>query len=159
MVHELHKLGYQRLRIVPGMAPSGVYWRVGITTIHNVLSNNGAMCNDFGIMARYTTGMDNRYFDWEDAKTDTATQLAAKFVDRFPDIARDGKGRDWEYAGWYVEMLGFAELDAFPVAYDDWIDEKPSYLTRKGDRTLPYPPPGFAIARPDWDVPPDLVAP
>jgi hypothetical protein len=27
MVHELHKRGRQRLRIVPTMAPSGLHWR------------------------------------------------------------------------------------------------------------------------------------
>jgi hypothetical protein len=31
MVHELHKAGYQLLRISPGLSPSGIHWRCPIT--------------------------------------------------------------------------------------------------------------------------------
>jgi hypothetical protein len=34
MVGELHKLGYQRLRVMPHMAPSGTYWRCTIASIN-----------------------------------------------------------------------------------------------------------------------------
>jgi hypothetical protein len=36
MVHELHKAGYQRIRILPYLSPSGAYWRCTITTSDNV---------------------------------------------------------------------------------------------------------------------------
>jgi hypothetical protein len=42
MVAELHKLGYQRLRIAPGMSPSGAYWRCLITPVTNILTSHGA---------------------------------------------------------------------------------------------------------------------
>jgi hypothetical protein len=35
MVNELHKLGYQRLRIVPRMSPSEMHWRYSVTYIGN----------------------------------------------------------------------------------------------------------------------------
>ena len=31
MVHELHKAGYQRIRIVPGISGSGMHWRCSVT--------------------------------------------------------------------------------------------------------------------------------
>ena len=39
----------------------------------------------------------------------SARQLAVAFLERFPEIARHGQGRDWAYAGWLLEVLGQAE--------------------------------------------------
>lgn len=140
MVHELHKRGYQRLRINPGLAPSGLYWRCSIIPAVNPSSAGGARA-EAQTFARYTTGMMNRYFDWDDAASDSAAQLAEKFVARFPALAAAGVGSDWRYAGWYVEMLGFAERGHLPIAYADWYGDAPPYLARDGDRLLPFPPP------------------
>ncbi len=147
MVHELHKAGYQRLRVVPGLSPSGCYWRCSITPVTNILKTHGTAMREDKDVARYTTGVQNKYFDWEDAQKDTARQLAVKFMERFPDIAQRGIGRDWEYVGWYIEMLGFAERGHLPIAYADWYGEKPSYLAKDGERELPFPPPGEAEPR------------
>lgn len=146
MVHELHKAGYQRLRICPGLAPSGSYWRCAITPVTNVLQSNGALiAKEKEDAAHYTSGQTNEYFEWTDAKTDNAKELAEKFLKRFPKIARKGLGQDWEYVGWYVQMLGLAEKGEFPTACADWYDEPdPRWLpTTKGFNSgLPMPPPG-----------------
>jgi hypothetical protein len=143
MVHELHKLGYQRLRIVPGMSPSGMHWRCSVTHTGNILAAHGAMMRIEGEAAHYTSGQGNAFFDWEDARRDTARQLAGKFLERFAELAAKGRGLDWSYAGWYVQMLGFAERGALPVAYADW-DEEPDRdcLPTIGnpDEALPMPP-------------------
>jgi hypothetical protein len=148
MVHELHKLGYQRLRIVPGMSPSGCHWRCSVTHIGNILKAHGAMYQHFDRdMAHYSSGQMNEYFGWLDAHQATVRQLAARFLERFPEIARQGHGLDWSYAGWYVQMLGFAERGAFPVAYADWYhDPDPRWLptTARTDSGLPMPPGGEA---------------
>lgn len=148
MVHELHKLGYQRLRIAPGMSPSGCHWRCSVTHAENILKTNGAFMKEWNDeCAHYSSGQENAYFDWEDAKHDTARQLAAKFLERFPGIVRKGQGVDWAYAGWYVQMLGFAERGAFPIAYSDW-DERPDPqwlpTTERVHSGLPMPPAGEA---------------
>lgn len=148
MVHELHKQGYQLLRIMPGMSASGVYWRCTITPKQNILRTHGAMARDFDADAvHYSSGQENQYFGWSDAMQDTARQLATRFLARFPAIADKGKGRDWEYAGWYVEMLGLAEQGSLPVAYADWSGKPdPRWLpTMQGfDSGLPMPPGGDA---------------
>ncbi len=147
MVHELHKRGYQRLRIMPGMSPSGAHWRVNITPKSNILRSHGAMALDFDRQsAHYTSADSNTYFGWQDAQGDTARDLAAKFLERFPELAAAGQGSDWEYAGWYVEMLGMAEKGALPISYDDWYSKPPTnrLTTTNSGILIPMPPPGEA---------------
>ena len=69
----------------------------------------------------------------------------------------DGKGADWAYAGWFIEMLGLAECGWFPIVYADYdLDESHGLvLTHPGREpegrkpTLPLPPPGEA-EDPGW---------
>src|ERR1700722_1371360 len=85
MVGELHKRGYQKLRVMPFMSPSGHAWRcwIGLDTLF--YRNHGAYLSDAGceedqsisLSARYTTGA-HHYFDWQDADKDDARTLADK---------------------------------------------------------------------------------
>ena len=64
-----------------------------------------------------------------------------------PEICEKARLRDWEYAGWYVEMLGFAERGEMPVALADWgeCEPDPRFIETLGSPKglrLPAPPPG-----------------
>lgn len=130
------------------MSPSGCHWRCSVTHAGNILESHGAMSCDFDRdSAHYTSAQDNEYFGWKDARHDTVQQFAAKFIERFPEIARLGQGMDWPYAGWYVRMLGLAERGAFPIAYADSFGEPAAGCLPTTDRTdsgLPLPPGGMA---------------
>ncbi len=153
MVHELHKLGYQGLRIEPALAPSGGAWRCAVSHVENVRRDRGArFVDDARDVARYTTGQDNTYFGWKDASGDSVKRLAQRFLERFPEICEKARLRDWEYAGWYVEMLGFAERGEMPVALADWggSEPDPRFIETLGSRhglCLPAPPLGKAEHR------------
>lgn len=121
MVLELHKQGYQRIRISPGLGRSNNRWQCAVTHAANIQKTHGALLEmnpEDDHIAYYTTEASNQYFGWNDAKTDNPRQLAEKFVQRFPIIVALGRGRDWEYIGWFVSMLGVAESGCLPVAYD-----------------------------------------
>lgn len=112
MVHELHKAGYQRIRMLPYLAPSGCYWRCAITFADNIADDGFNIVDedyDRRLVAPYTTGDENRYFGWNGAATMSARELAARFIQEFPLIAERGAGRDWMYAGWVTDVLGRAE--------------------------------------------------
>lgn len=122
MVCELHRMGYQRLRIMPYEYP--IAWRGEIGPRSLFRKDNGAL---FGINkdeispAGYTSASENEYFGWTDAKKDDAKALALKFIERFPEIAEAGKGRDWEYAGWLVELMGVLERSGgLPVMFTEY---------------------------------------
>ena len=150
MVGELHKLGYQQLRIVPGVAPSGMYWRCNITPASNILKSNGALPRDFQDAAFYSTADENVFFGWTDATHASARALAGLFLERQPRLAERGHGQDWSYAGWYVQMLGLAEQGWLPIAYQDGhTDPVPGFMATTGHTLdehflLPMPPGGLA---------------
>lgn len=146
MVTELHVRGFQRLRIVPGMSPSGCHWRCSITPVANISSQHGAriVCEN-ALRVHYSSSQERHYFGWDDATHATPSQLANIFIKRFPEIVEAGRGSDWLYAGWYLEMLHLTYPDSFPIAYADWeIPE--DYLMSVGGRSeakIPLPPPGL----------------
>lgn len=127
MVQELHKVGYQLLRVVPGMALSGCYWRRHVTSADNIRGNGWEPKDWEHGIALYTSGDEDRYFGWSDATGKSARQLAGLFLERFPAIASKGAGWDWCYAGWYVNMFGAAEAGEFPVYFADYEFEIPVF--------------------------------
>lgn len=152
MVHELHKRGHQRIRICPGVAPRGADWRCTVTHAGNILKSHGGVALDIhSDTIHYGAVQDAEYFGWRDARSDTVVKLADRFLERCPEIARVGLGRDWPYVGWYVEMLGLAERGAFPIAYHPsygpidtgWL---PTTVLEPWAR-LPMPPGGEAESR------------
>jgi hypothetical protein len=106
------------------------------------------------MVARYTSGQDNHYFDWNDAEQDDVRSLANKFLDRFRRLADFGKGWDYPYAGWYQRLLWLAEAgwlpvvlrDYNPVSYDrvplDDVRPKEWHVDKDETPILPLPPPG-----------------
>ena len=66
------------------------------------------------LVARYTSGAGNHYFDWDDAASDTARSLADKFLQRFDSLTQCGRGWDYPYGGWYERLLGYAESGWIP---------------------------------------------
>jgi hypothetical protein len=149
------------------MSPSGMHWRCWIGPRELFYRNHGAILLEkasaipedaaaqaTALVARYTSGMDNRYFDWTDAEADDARAIADKFPDRFGLLASSGRGWDYAYAGWYLRLLGLAEAgwlpcvmsDYNPVAFDrvPLDDMRPAEWRRPSEEApvLPMPPPG-----------------
>ncbi len=139
MVHELHKAGYQRLRVSPGLSPSGMHWRCPMTCASNV-EDDGFTLRDWrpesGLVCAYTSA-DPGYFGWKGADSLSARELAARFLDAYPRLTALGAGRDWTYAGWLTELLGVVEqgeTGRYPVFYAD-------YPLDLDAQSVPRPPP------------------
>lgn len=123
MVAELHLRGYQRLRILPYIAPSGIAWRCAIAPAA-LFSEDGLRLDEsgeFGVTTvTYTSASVAEYFNWSDAKYETPSGLARQFIKRFPQVVAPAKGSDWTYVGWFIEMLGLTYPSRFPYAFADW---------------------------------------
>lgn len=85
MVGELHKRGYQRLRVMPYFGSTGA-WRCEIAPVVLFHQNNGAVHTELDgpsdqqttLIARYSGADDNHYFGWDDAVSDDARSLVDK---------------------------------------------------------------------------------
>lgn len=139
MVHELHKAGYQLLRISPGLSPSGIHWRCPITCAANVKPDGFSVINSdtaSGLFVPYTSA-EPGCFGWADAEHMVARELAARFLSEFQPLAQAGFGRDWPYAGWLTEVLGVVErgnTKEYPIFYAD-------YPLDPDVQSVPRPPP------------------
>ena len=132
MVGELHQMGCAGLRIYAGMSPSGMYWRVEIST-HE--------CTE---IVRYSSGERNRYFGWDDAENDTPHDLALKFCERFPALVRKAEKAPSNYAVWYAEMLRRTAPLGILRQYSDWDDDYstslPVIMVEAAPILVPLPP-------------------
>ncbi len=139
MVHELHKAGYQRLRVSPGLSPSGMHWRCPITCASNMEPDGFTIREarvESGLFAAYTSA-DPGYFGWANVDGCSARELAARFLQAFPKLAELGFGRDWAYTGWLTEVLGVVEQGAtghYPIYYADFPVDLDA-------QSVPRPPP------------------
>lgn len=129
MVHELHKAGYQKLRISSGMSPAGTHWRCHITPASNIGPDGWEVLNWMHDVVSYSTGDEDRFFGFEDGPGKSARQLADMFSSRFPEIMERAEGQDREYVGWYVDMLGAAEHGRLPIFFADYeLDPVPGEM-------------------------------
>jgi len=131
MVSELHRLGFQHLRIMPYEYP--LAWRLCVAPRDRFSKRNTAYIPDLvndGQTALYSSASENEYFGWEDARNDDARMLADKFIERFPQIASRGRGRDWTYAGWLSELVGHLERgESLPFVMSEYFEPAPEDLT------------------------------
>jgi hypothetical protein len=88
-VGELHKRGYQQLRIAPGMAPSGMYWRCGVAPASNIPAANGARLADWDGLARARSKTSIWGYTWPGSRVDglpvqsqPVQSLATVFIER-----------------------------------------------------------------------------
>ncbi len=68
-----------------------------------------------------------------------------------------GLGRDWAYAGWYVEMLGLAERGCLPIAYADWYpgEQDERWLTMTCSQHAPAELRDARLPLPPGEAPPE----
>ena len=142
MVRVLHRQGYERLRIYPGMSPSGCYWRceflpseMTFKVIQIRTMDPESRLRDTRVDRRQITlGGPTRFQIPPD-------EIAAKFVDRFDDLSKASKGKDPAYVSWYSRMLDETAPNGIVYAYADYpVPEDYLSVHNKTDLRIPFPP-------------------
>ena len=147
MVAELHRRGYESLRILPYMAPSGLYWRCAIgpaalfSVEHGATVSESARHED---LVSYSSGQEACYFEWGDCTDSSTEQLADLFEQSFSDMLAQSRDADPDYVNWFADMLKQTEPGGLVYAFADWdCDENVLHVIGKCEReTIPLPPPG-----------------
>lgn len=109
-----------------------IAWRLCVAGARRFHEANGAYLAEPHLVpsATYSCASQDEYFEWQDAKGDDARALAEKFIVRFPEVVSEGLGRDWTYAGWLSELVGFLERgDLLPFVMAEYYEPSPEQLT------------------------------
>ena len=153
MVTELHKVGYQGLRVYPEKHHFRIHFAPSVLLTHaarsnvmsyvsenNYLSSRPAGNHRLSLAAVYGSASRDRYFDWEDTQGDSARNLANKFIERFPRIAELAFIEDWAYAGWLIRIVGELENGWVPSVpheiqqrYGDWLSSQMHGISAEDD--------------------------
>jgi hypothetical protein len=128
MVFEIHKLGYEKLRVIPALSPSGMSWRcifTDSTNKYNFIASNW--------LSKIETENPNLIHL---KKTE---ELALDFIEENLSLMEKCHGKYETYTKWYEKMLKQLEDDELPYGYADYEVPKGFWRTTKGKliETLP----------------------
>lgn len=146
MLRELHMMGYEKLRLISSVSPSGACWRFAILPVTKVSRLNGAMASSFDFRADASGSFDGseRCTGAGDSENDSPRKIAELFLSRFPEIAAEGLGQDKDYVDWYKNVIRETEPQDLIYAHDDYYDSDCDGYLRTVIRQLkiPMPPAG-----------------
>lgn len=144
-VHELHRRGYQQVRIYPGMSPSGMYWRVLVFDAHDCPDETRSHSLSDGRLLSYSTGGKTEFLDAVVDHESTPGEVADLILSRMTWL--DAPVADPAYASWYDRLMALVnEQDAEPVAYSDSYVQPPGWEIGWGGSVHIEPPPA-----PGWE--------
>ena len=131
-VHELHKRGYEQLRLFAVMAPTGMSWRWFIYP--------RAMMLDGGMFERHgdNTGFECICGSTSDGRSRNQIDVDA-LIEKNRGYFELAYGRDPEYVAWYDAIVEHAKKEEYPIAYEEYFSGDNWKFTSSGD-ILPYPP-------------------
>ena len=135
LVHELHKRGYEQLRLYAVLSPSGGAWR-------------------WFLYPKILMDGDNRYehnFDWipyeklngstGDSRPERREPITADQVLReHAAFFEKAKGEDKAYVEWFQQIVDHAERHDFPIAYCEYYSHRGKWVFYSSDEELSFPP-------------------
>lgn len=125
MVNELHIRGFENLRIVPSLSPSGLSWRCEfINANREIFYASNWICK---------FEEDRSEFQF------TPQELADIFLRENLDFLNKCKGENKEYAEWYKTMIQSLKDGELPYAFSDYFSPSDYWETSEGNKikTLP----------------------
>ncbi len=143
-VQVLHERGFQGIRILPGMSPSGMYWRVSIAERSNFEIEHGHLgLRDWDRAINYSTGAGVDFARGSVTPTTSPGEVADLILAELPGVRAV---EDEEYVVWYAGLMRLVESSAdptaaLPIAYDEYFDDRDSWKVGWGTgRRYPRPP-------------------
>lgn len=121
-VQVLHRRGYHAVRVLPGMSPSGMHWRVSVTTADNMSAEGGHLhVLDRSATISYTSAGLTDFAGGEVTIATAPETVADLIVAALPRAAPTAD--DPEYVAWFDDLMQLVDRDGtVPVAYADYFD-------------------------------------
>lgn len=135
IVHDLHKMGYEQLRLKSVMSPSGMSWRWFIYP-KALLADNYYRdeCKGDWLPIRTLHGSTGK-----DMPEGGESVNADYVLRKHSDFIRMARGEDKDYVRWFQTIVDHAQQGDFPISYCEYYNAKEwQFMNSKED--LPYPP-------------------
>lgn len=115
----LHKKGYENLRIVPSLSSSGVYWRCSfITQKLNII----------------VSGWIQEHFEINEKEIELSIEeLTNLFIEKENDFLQNCKGKNEEYVKWFENVLLNLKKEELPYAFSDYFSPTTFWKTSLGN--------------------------
>jgi hypothetical protein len=122
---ELHLRGYEKLRVVPSVSPSGMSWRC----LFVAEPENGIITSTW--LSQYSHN--EREIEY------SIIELTELFEREHMRFLESCKGKNKDYVEWYQNMLSHLEEDELPYAFDDYFSPTDYWKTTNNQKikTLP----------------------
>lgn len=135
----LHQRGYHQARVLPGLSPSGVHWRILIAPSSPDSESDSGVEFDAEPSVVYSTAADHAFEGWlVDATTDPGT-VADLILKALPGLTATDE--DPAYVSWFVGLMQLvANHGELPIAYADYFDGARGWEIGWGSEVR-YPPP------------------
>ncbi|WP_156525540.1 MULTISPECIES: LEM-3-like GIY-YIG domain-containing protein [unclassified Gordonia (in: high G+C Gram-positive bacteria)] len=136
----LHSNGHELVRVLPGDSPSGLHWRVNVTTADNLIDEDGYLeLRDWDNSFRYTSGDEFMIARTPVTKATTVERIADLILE---DIPSTGLGSDPTYVSWYSQLMRLVhQHHAVPYAYGEEVRAGVSWDIGSNTDTHIEPPP------------------
>lgn len=155
VICELHRRGYELIRICPSISPNGCSWRC-VTTVKKLTSEKcGAVyCGEYWDELAINTS-NGRFFEideqhqlmgeWDSTKM-SIPEMADKFIHCYPRLAKAGFGSDPNYVKWFSKAAKQASFGHIIYAFADMEDcfSKGHLFCTSKESGFPFPPAGEA---------------
>ena len=133
LVHELHKRGYEQMRLFAGMSPSGMSWRWYIYP--KILMQNDIHFEQVADFTPFKSVHGSTNEDYPHDRELVNYDDAIKELRPYINLA---KGEDKEYVEWFKVIVEHAETMDFPIAFAEYFNAKSWEFISK--EPLAYPP-------------------
>lgn len=134
IVHELHKRGYEHLRLFSGLSPSGGSWRWLVYP--KVLMDDNLYCEHNHDSLPFECPHGSTGDDCPDPRRSMIT--ADDFMKEYESYVTLAKGFDAEYVRWFDNIVNHVKNYDFPIAFAEYFNADQWKFT--SGESLCYPP-------------------
>lgn len=135
----LHARGYERVRVHPGVSPSGMHWRISVKIARSTMGSDQPRPMKTSGPFFYSTGSGDDVAGLRVSSTTSVNQMANWILDVLGNPSTE---TDPGYVRWFAELVALSHASgALPIAYADYFDPKDGWEIGWGSGLrIPHPP-------------------
>ena len=126
MIEELHKRGYESLKAIPSLSPSGASWRLELFNA------------DWSQRESASKWLECHFKIEKEEITESNVELADLFEREFFGFLQLCKGENKKYTMWFSYMLAELNDEELPYAFSDYYNDRDFWQTSQGKKIMSF---------------------